>query len=265
MEFTDIAYEKHGEITVIRFDRPSERNCISPVASRELVEAWTLFRDDPEAKAAIITGAGDVAFCSGGDLKTNGLFPKTQSEMAAHSRGERPGICGPTRWTDIYKPIIAAINGAALGGGLEWACFADIRIAEEHAVFAASARRWNIPMGDGGTQRLPRIIGLGRAMEMIITGRVINALEAEKIGLVNEIVPEGHSLPRAMELARQICALPQPAIQADKESAIRGYGRPLPRGLRIEAENFNRIIGTPEMDEGFRRFRERDHPDLAND
>ena len=199
MDFTQIDYEQRGAVTIIRFNRPEVHNCVGPTTHRELVEAWTHFRDDSEAKVAVITGAGDKAFCAGGDLKAGeGLIPATPAEIAAHNRGERPGILGPTRWTDIYKPIIAAVNGVAYAGGLEWACFADIRIAEEHASFGVTCRRWNVGLADGGTQRLPRIIGMGRALELIITGRVIDALEAERIGLVNEVVPKGKSLERAL-------------------------------------------------------------------
>jgi enoyl-CoA hydratase len=262
MKFTEIAYEKRGAVTIITFNRPEVRNCIGPTTHRELVEAWTLFRDDGEAKVAVITGAGDQAFCAGGDLKAGeGLVPLTPAELAAHNRGERPGILGPSRWTDIYKPIIAAVNGVAYAGGLEWACFADIRIAEEHATFGVTCRRWNIGLADGGTQRLPRIVGMGRAMELIIMGRVIDAREAERIGLVNEVVPKGTSLERAMELAAFICTLPQPAIRTDKEAAVRGFGLPIAEGLRIEAECFNRSIHDPATVEGLRQFRERDHPD----
>src|SRR6202035_2598382 len=126
----------------------------------------------------------------------------------AHSEGRRPGILGPSRMTDIYKPILAAINGIAYAGGLEWACFADIRIAEQHAKFGVTCRRWNIGLADGGTQRLPRIVGLGRALELIITGRVIDAAEAREIGLVNEVVPSGTCLERSIGLAQTIAALP---------------------------------------------------------
>jgi enoyl-CoA hydratase len=266
MDFTQIAYEKRGAVTIIRFNRPAVRNCIGPMTHRELIEAWTHFRDDGEAKVAIITGTGDKAFCAGGDLKAGeALIPTTPSEIAAHNQGERPGILGPTRWTDIYKPIIAAINGVAYAGGMEWACFADIRIAEEHASFGVTCRRWNIGLADGGTQRLPRIIGMGRALELIITGRVIDAREAERIGLVNEVVPKGKSLERALELAEFIGSLPQPAIRTDKEAAVRGFGLPLADGLRIEAECFNRSIHDQATAEGLRQFRERDHPDRRRD
>ena len=266
MKFTEINYEKHEAthkaIRIIRFNRPELRNCIGPKTHLELMEAWTDFRDDENAKVAIITGAGDKAFCSGGDLTAGGdLVPKTPEEIESHNRGEQPGILGPSRWTDIYKPIIAAVNGVAYAGGLEWACFADIRIAEEHASFGVTCRRWNIGLADGGTQRLPRIIGMGRAMELIITGRVIDAQEAKQIGLVNEIVPRGSSLKRALELSEFICKLPQAAMRTDKEAAIRGFGLPLAEGLRIEAECFNRSIHDAATREGLRQFSERDHPD----
>ncbi len=264
MSYTEIGYEKRGAVTIISFARPEVRNCIGPVTHRELIDAWTRFKEDESAKVAIITGAGDKAFCSGGDLKQGaGIVSSDPEDVAAHCRGERPGYLGPSRWTDIYKPIIAAVNGVAYAGGLEWACFADIRVAEEHASFGVTCRRWNIGLADGGTQRLPRIVGMGRAMELIITGRVIGAEEAERIGLVNEIVPKGTSLARALELAETICALPQPALRTDKEAAVRGFGQPLSEGLRIEAECFVRSIGDPLTGEGLRRFTERDHPDLA--
>ena len=261
MNYSQINYEEHEEIRVIRFNRPEVMNCIGPVTHAELVHAWNRFRIDEGAKVAIITGAGEKAFCAGGDLKDSPVADNP-AELAAHNRGEKPGYLGPTRWTDIYKPIIAAINGLAYAGGLEWACFADIRIAENHATFGVTCRRWNIGLADGGTQRLPRIIGMGRAMELIITGNVIDAREAERIGLVNQIVPKGKSLEAAMDMARYICTLPQPAIRTDKEAAVRGFGLPLDEGLRIEVQCFNRSIFHPETEEGLRRFIERDHPDL---
>ena len=261
MNYSQIIYEAHEEIRVIRFNRPEVMNCIGPVAHTELVHAWSRFRVDEGAKVAIITGSGEKAFCAGGDLKDPPVSAEP-AEVAAHNRGEKPGYLGPTRWADIYKPIIAAINGLAYAGGLEWACFADIRVAEEHATFGVTCRRWNIGLGDGGTQRLPRIIGMGRALELIITGRVIDAREAEHIGLVNQVVPKGESLKVAMEMARFICSLPQPAMRTDKEAAVRGFGLPLEEGLRIEAQCFNRSIFQPETAEGLRRFIERDHPDF---
>ena len=268
MTFKEIEFVDHGEVAIIRFNRPESMNCIGPITHQELLLAWEEFKTNDAFKVAIITGAGDRAFCAGGDLKAteeSGLLDLTEEEKDLHRQGKQPGILGPSRWTDIYKPIIAAVNGVAYAGGLEWACFADIRIAEEHASFGVTCRRWNIGLADGGTQRLPRIIGMGRAMELIITGRVIDAEEALRIGLANEVVPKGQSLARALELAAFIGSLPQPAIRTDKEAAIRGFGESLEEGLRIEAEKFLDSIYQPETLEGLRQFRERHHPDRRRD
>ncbi len=261
-----VDYVQDGPVVTITFDRPERMNAIGVEMSASLVEAWTRFRNDDSALVAVLTGRGDEAFCAGGDLKGGpageSVLPDSEGEKAAHARGERHGMIGPSRWTDLYKPTIAAVNGVAYAGGLEWVCWTDLAIADSHATFGVTCRRWNIGLGDGGTQRLPRIVGFRRAMELIITGRVINAGEAHGIGLVNEVVPRGEALSRARELAHFIAALPQPAIHTDKEAAVRGFGQPLDEGLRIEAECFNRLIGDPEMAEGLRRFNERDHPDL---
>lgn len=264
-----VDYEQDGPVVLITIDRPDRMNAIGPEVHTQLVEAWTRFREDEGASVAVLTGAGREAFCAGGDLKAafagQHVIPITREEQAAHARGERPGILGPSRWTDIYKPTIAAVNGLAYAGGLEWVCWTDLAIADGHATFGVTCRRWNIGLADGGTQRLPRIVGFRRAMELIITGRVIDADEAHAIGLVNEVVPSGTCVERAIELARSIAALPQPAIRTDKEAAVRGFGRPLEEGLRLEAECFNRLIGTPGIAEGLRRFNERDHPDRRRD
>jgi enoyl-CoA hydratase len=270
--YEQLLYERHGPVTLITINRPERMNAIGPVTSRELIDAWGRFRDDDEQRVAVMTGAGPDAFCAGADLKAAAaaflgdeneepLVVWTEEELEAHANGERDGIIGPSRWTDIYKPIIAAENGVAYAGGLEWACFADIRVADESASFGVTCRRWNIGLGDGGTQRLPRIVGMGRAMELIITGRVIDAAEAERIGLVNEVTPRGTCVERALELAQEIAALPQPAIETDKEAAVRGFGQPLDEGLKIEAGCFNRLVTTPEIADGVRRFVQRDHPD----
>ena len=268
--YQNLLYEQRGAVTLITIDRPERMNAIDGATHRELVDAWDRFRADDDAYVAVLTGAGDKAFCAGGDLKAAfaGEEPPIDvrpEELAAHARGERPGILGPSRWTDVYKPTIAAINGVAYAGGLEWACWTDLAVADEHATFGVTCRRWNIGLADGGTQRLPRIVGFRRAMDLIITGRVIDAREAQEIGLVNEVVASGTCVERALELAERIAALPQPAIRTDKEAAGRGFGRPLDEGLRIEAECFNRLLDQPEIQEGLRRFNERDHPDRVSD
>ena len=276
--YEDIAYEARGPIRILTINRPERMNAIGPVTSREMVDAIGGFKGDDEARVLVITGRGEAAFCAGADLKAamagfapdalpdeEPLIQWSPEEVEAHNRGDRDGIIGPSRWTDIYKPVIAAVNGVAYAGGLEWACFADIRIADEHASFGVTCRRWNVGLGDGGTQRLPRIVGMGRAMELILTGRVIGAAEAERIGLANEVTPTGGCLPRAVELAEELAALPQPAMRTDKEAAVRGSGRPLDEGLRIEAQCFNKLLETPEIADGIRRFVERDHPDRQPD
>jgi enoyl-CoA hydratase len=252
--YEHLTYAQDGPVTLITINRPERMNAIGPQTHRELVDAWGRFRDDDEALVAVLTGAGDQAFCAGGDLKS-GLDGEPLDLKG------NDGVLGPSRWTDLYKPTIAAVNGVAYAGGLEWACWTDLAIADSHATFGVTCRRWNIGLADGGTQRLPRIVGMRRALELIITGRVIDADEALRIGLVNEVVPSGTCVERALELARSIADLPQPALRTDKEAAIRGFGLPLDEGLRIEAECFERSIFSEETIEGLRRFNERDHPD----
>lgn len=264
MKYSEIEFTVESEIAIIKFNRPEVMNCVGPNTHLELLDAWEEFKTNPALKVAIITGAGDRAFCSGGDLKAamNGqLIGISEEEKQKHRDGDMPGILGPTRWTDIYKPIIAAVNGVAYAGGLEWACYADMRIVEEHASFGVTCRRWNIGLADGGTQRLPRIVGMGRAMELILTGKVIDAQEAYRIGLANEVVPFGQSLSRAKELAAFMCGLPQPAMRTDKEAAVRGFGESLDEGLRIEAEVFLDSIFDEKTMQGLRQFNDRSHPD----
>lgn len=254
-DYQHLRYEQRGPVTIITINRPERMNAIGPQTHRELVDAWDRFRCDDEALVGVLTGAGDTAFCAGGDLKAAfaGELPVDSSPQ--------DGVLGPSRWTDVYKPTIAAVNGVAYAGGLEWACWTDLAIADEHATFGVTCRRWNIGLADGGTQRLTRILGYRRAVELIITGRVIDAHEAERIGLVNRVVPRGTCLQRAIELAEAVAALPQPALRTDLEAARTGQGRPLDDGLLIEAECFDRSISAPETFEGLRRFNDRDHPD----
>ncbi len=248
-----VRYERRGPVALITIDRPEVRNCIGPQTHRELKAAWQRFLDEDDAYVGVLTGAGDQAFCAGGDLSAGRAGEATLDDA--------DGVLGPSRWTHVHKPTIAAVNGVAYAGGLEWVCCTDLPVADAHATFGVTCRRWNIGLADGGTQRLPRLVGFRRAMELIITGRVIDADEALAIGLVNEVVPSGTCRERALELAHTIAALPQPAIRTDKEAAVRGFGGPLDEGLRIEVECFNRLLTSPEIAEGLRRFNERDHPD----
>jgi enoyl-CoA hydratase len=204
--------------------------------NRELHHAWQRFRDDTDAFVLVITGSGD-SFCAGWDLQDAADLEQL-GDWDSYRVGlyNNPGECGYTRKVDIFKPVIAAVNGHAFAAGLETALLADIRIASRNAEFGALERRWNIVGGDGMTVRLPLVVGFARAMELIITGRRIDVDEAERIGLVNEVVPPGQALARAQQLAHDIAALPQGAIRSDKESVMRGVGQTLEERLRIEAE-----------------------------
>src|SRR5258708_2189546 len=205
--------------------------------NRELHDAWQRFRDDEEAFVLVLTGAGETTFCAGWDLQDAADLERLGDWDAFRvSLYNSPGECGYTRRADIFKPVIAAVNGYAFAAGLETALLADIRIAAENAEFGALERRWNIVGGDGMTVRLPLVVGYARALELIITGRRVGVAEAERIALVNEVVPRGTALTRAQQLAHEIAALPQGAIRSDKESVMRGVGRTLEERLRIEAE-----------------------------
>lgn len=237
MDYENLTYEQDGHVVTLVYDRPEQHNAINSAMAQELHHAWQRFRDDDDAFVLVITGAGETTFCAGWDLgdaarlEEIGDWDRFRSDLY-----NLPGPCGYTRRVDVFKPVIAAVNGYAFAAGLETALLADIRIAAENAEFGALERRWNIVGGDGLTARLPLIVGFARAMELIITGRRIDVREAERIGLVNEVVPRGDALARAQELAREIAELPQGAIRSDKESVVRGVGRTLEDRLRIEAE-----------------------------
>lgn len=261
-----VLYDKSDHVVRITINRPEVLNCIDPETDQLLAGAWRDFRDDDDAFVAVITGSGDKAFCTGADL---GKWPPYLADKSASFHRARayagPGFGGFTRGIDIFKPIIAAINGYCFAGGLEIALAADIRVAASHAEFGCLERRWNVGLGDGGTQRLPRIVGLGRALELIITGKRIDAAEAYRIGLVNEVVPGEQLMQHCLELARRICSLPQGAIRTDKEACLRGVGTPLTEGLRLEAMLFNTLIPTHDFHEGPRAFVEKRKPEFRND
>src|SRR4249919_3023914 len=237
MDYETLRYEQDGHVVTLTHDRPEQHNAVNRTMNRELHHAWQRFRDDDSAFVLVITGAGETTFCAGWDLADAAALEELGDYDAFRvSLYDDPGPCGYTRRADVFKPVIAAVNGGAFAAGLETALLADIRIAARNAEFGALERRWNIVGGDGMTVRLPLVVGYARAMELIITGRRVGVEEAERIGLVNEVVPEGRALARAQELAREIAALPQGAIRSDKESVLRGIGRTLEERLRIEAE-----------------------------
>jgi enoyl-CoA hydratase len=237
MDYETLLYEHSGHVVTLTYNRPDQHNAVNRRMNSELHHAWERFRDDEEAFVLVITGAGEEAFCAGWDLQDAAeLGDLGDYDAFRVSLHNSPGECGYTRKADIFKPVIAAVNGYAFAAGLETALLADIRIAAENAEFGALERRWNIVGGDGMTVRLPLVVGFAKAMELVITGRRVDAEEARRIGLVNEIVPRGAALGRAQQLAEEIAALPQGAIRSDKESIMRGVGRTLEERLRIEAE-----------------------------
>ena len=239
-DYDTLIYEQDEHVVTLTYNRPDQHNAVSRRMNDELHHAWQRFRDDDERLRArdhrrrrddLLRRAGTSRTRpSSTEMPATGTQFRTQTSQLARA------TAATRARADIFKPVIAAVNGYAFAAGLETALLADIRIGAENAEFGALERRWNIVGGDGLTVRLPLVVGYARAMELIITGRRIDVHEAERIGLVNEIVPEGQALTRAQELAREIAALPQGAIRSDKESVMRGIGRTLEERLRIEFE-----------------------------
>lgn len=217
--------ERRGPVTVVTINRPERRNAVDREMGVELRRAFELFEADEEALAAVLTGAGG-AFCAGADLKS-------VAEATHRYEGEGPGAMGPTRML-LSKPVIAAVEGPAVAGGLELALWADLRVAGEGAVFGVYCRRWGVPLVDGGTIRLPRLIGHSRALDLILTGRRVDAAEALAIGLANRVVPAGRALDTAIQLAGDIARFPQACMRLDRASSYAQWGLPLEEALRRE-------------------------------
>jgi enoyl-CoA hydratase len=221
-----VRYERRGAAALITIDRQARRNAVDGPTAALLYDAYLRFEDDEDARVLVLTGAGGVSFCAGADLKATDTFV---------SRLMNPeGPMGFTRLTPS-KPTIAAISGFCLAGGLELALWCDLRIATEGSRLGYPERRWGVPLIDGGTQRLPRIVGLGRALDLILTGRMIDAREALAMGLLTEVVAAGEHLQRALALAEGLARFPQRTMLADRRAAIEGLGMPLAEGLALEA------------------------------
>lgn len=239
--------ERKGRSFVVTINRPEVRNCVDGETAGLLFEAVEFFRRDESVDVLILTGAGELAFSSGADLKNI-------ESLVARPGADESGPMGFTRIIDLPKPTIAAINGYCLAGGLELACWCDFRIAAHNASFGILDRRWGVPLVDGGTQRLPQIVGLGNALYLIETGVLIDADHALRIGLVQEVVPEGQALERALQLAETISAYPQTSLRNDRQNAYEGGSLPLVEGLRLEQQLLQESIGDPEMAEWLRRY-----------
>nr|WP_294974858.1 crotonase/enoyl-CoA hydratase family protein [uncultured Pseudomonas sp.] len=221
--------EIKGSICTIILNRPGRRNAVDRKTADALREAFKLFESDDSLRVAVLYGAGGN-FCAGADLKVMGS-PDARNEVDALGQG--PGPMGPTRM-HLSKPVIAAVSGYAVAGGLELAAWCDMRVMEESAVFGVFCRRWGVPLIDGGTVRLPRIIGHGRAMDLILTGRPVNAQEALAIGLANRVVEDGQAREAAEALAREIAVFPQQCLVADRQSAYSQWDIPMTDALREE-------------------------------
>ena len=230
-----VTYERRGAAAVITIDRPERRNAIDGSTAELLTEAYRRFEDDADARALVLTGSGPDAFCAGADLKAIETFAPRLSLP--------DGPLGFSRLTPT-KPAIAAISGWCLAGGLELALWCDLRIATEGAKMGFTERRFGVPLIDGGTQRLPRLIGLGRALDLILTGRIVEAEEAHAIGLLTEVVPEGAHLERALAIAEALARFPQETMLADRQAAIGGIGLTFEEGMAFEAESGPRTFAT---------------------
>jgi enoyl-CoA hydratase/carnithine racemase len=246
-----LLYEKEDKIVTITLNRPESLNSYDWEQTQEFSEAIVKFRDDPDAWAAIITGAGDKAFSAGADLKK--LVP------AAQETGQ-PEYVHIMTGLRIYKPSIAAVNGLALGGGLETVLACDIRIAAENARFGVPEVRWSVIPGWGGTQRLPRMIPWVKAAELLFTGTAIDAQEAYRIGLVNLVVPLSELMPTAKEWARRICQNGPLALRAAKESMMEGINMTLDEGLKLEKSLVDKLLMTEDAKEGVKAFNEKRKP-----
>jgi enoyl-CoA hydratase len=207
--------EKDGPVTIIILSRPEVRNAVDHETAKALAEAFRSFETNKEAKVAVFSGDRGQ-FCAGADLK------KIAGGTPNRIEPEGDGPMGPTRM-QLSKPVIAAISGYAVAGGLELALWCDLRVMEEDAVLGVFCRRWGVPLIDGGTVRLPRLIGLSRALDLILTGRPVEAHEALQMGLVNRVVPKGKARESAIELAHQIAAFPQTCLRGDRLSAIEQF------------------------------------------
>jgi len=240
-----VRIEKRGPVTTVILSRPQARNAVDPETAGALAEAFRTFDADPDASAAVLWGEGGT-FCSGADLKA---FAEGKTDRVSE---EGDGPMGPSRLL-LDKPVIAAIEGYAVAGGLELALWCDLRVVAEDATLGVFSRRWGVPLIDGGTVRLPRMIGLSRALDLILTGRPVPAQEALQIGLANRVVPHGAARAAAEELAAQIAEFPQIGLRTDRRSAHEQADFDFAEAMRNELRHGNRALEGGARD-GARRF-----------
>ncbi|GHE90107.1 enoyl-CoA hydratase [Streptomyces werraensis] len=239
-----VRIERQGAVTTVVLSRPGARNAVDGPTAAELADAFRAFEADDEARAAVLWGEGGT-FCAGADLKALG------TERANRVAEDGDGPMGPTRLR-LSKPVIAAVSGHAVAGGLELALWCDLRVAEEDAVFGVFCRRWGVPLIDGGTVRLPRLIGTSRAMDMILTGRPVPAAEAYAMGLANRVVPVGRARAEAEELAASLTRFPQACLRSDRASVLEQEGLGEEEALAAELRHGAAVLA--ESLEGAARF-----------
>jgi enoyl-CoA hydratase len=247
MREVSVRIESDGPVTTVVIDRPDARNAVDGPTAAALADAFRTFDDDPGQSVAVLTGAGDT-FCAGADLKAIGT--PTGNQVTPVEAGS-DGPMGPTRLR-LGKPVVAAIEGYAVAGGLELAVWCDLRVAADDATLGVFCRRWGVPLIDGGTVRLPRLIGTGRALDLILTGRAVGADEAHRIGLVDRVVPPGTARAAAEALAHELAALPQDCLRNDRLSVYGQQGLAEDDALRVELEHgLHSLAGAME---GAQRF-----------
>jgi E-phenylitaconyl-CoA hydratase len=247
-------YKKEGHIAIFVINRPEARNAFDTQMLQEMHEAMIDFRNDGDLWVGIMTGAGEKAFCGGTDAK------ERLPILKEHRGSLEATPANPMRGLELWKPLIAAVNGVALGMGTEIILSCDIRIASENARFGLPEVTLGLIPGQGGTQRLPRMVPWCRAAEMILAGKIIDAQEAHRIGLINEIVPSSELIPRAKEWARTICSAAPLAVKAAKEAMIRGYNMDLNDGLRLENALVSYLVSSEDFNEGIKAFAEKRKP-----
>jgi enoyl-CoA hydratase len=253
---TSVRIERDGPVTTVILDRPQARNAVDRPTAEALAHAFLEFEGDENAAIAVLWGAGGT-FCAGADLKAvatgrgNRTVPVKTGEAFDPLLGDAP--MGPTRM-QLSKPVIAAVSGHAVAGGLELALWCDLRVAEDDAVFGVFCRRWGVPLIDGGTVRLPRLIGQSRALDMILTGRPVGAAEALAIGLANRVVARGTAREAAEQLAREIARLPQTCLRSDRSSVYEQFAQDIPHALGREFALGMATLASGESLEGAARF-----------
>ena len=240
--------ERSGPVTTVILDRPEARNAVDGPTAAALASAFRDFDADGSAHVAVLWGAVGT-FCAGADLKAVG------GPAGNRASPDGDGPMGPTRLR-LGKPVIAAISGYAVAGGLELAAWCDLRVAEEDAVLGVFCRRFGVPLIDGGTVRLPRLIGLGRALDLILTGRAVPAAEALAIGLVDRVVPPGQARAVAEDLAREVAALPQACLRSDRAAALEGISLPAGEAMANEFLHGLGVLSAPGFAAGVQRFRD---------